>query len=57
MKTKTDKNGVEYIVFSYRIPVDKYESIKKLAKKNKRSINAEIDMAIDTYVESNEKEK
>ena len=57
MKTKTDKNGTEYIVFSYRIPVNKYESIKKLAKKNKRSINAEIDMAIDTYVESNEKEK
>lgn len=55
MKTKTDKDGEEYVVFSYRIPADKYEKVKTLAKNNKRSINAEIDMAVDKYIESQEK--
>lgn len=55
MKTRIDKSGEEYVVFSYRIPAAKYEKIKTLAKSNKRSINAEIDMAVDKYIESEEK--
>ncbi len=51
MKTRTNKQGEEYIVFSYRIPVEKYETIKRIAKKNKRTINAEIDTAIDSHIE------
>lgn len=57
MKTKTNKEGEQFIVFSYRIPVDKYEALKKLAKKNKRAVNAEIDMAVDKYIESEDRER
>jgi len=52
MKTKTNKTGEQFVVFSYRISVEKYEEIKRLAKKNKRAVNAEIDMAVDKYIES-----
>lgn len=55
MKTKTDKTGAEYLTFSYRITVDKYEALKRLAKKNKRSVNSEIDIAVDKHVESENK--
>ncbi len=55
MKTKIDKSGEQYIVFSYRVSTEKYEILKKLAKKNKRAINAEIDMAVEKYIESENK--
>lgn len=57
MKTRTNKEGEQFIVFSYRIPVDKYEALKKLAKKNKRAVNAEIDMAVDKHIESEDRER
>lgn len=51
MKTQVDKNGQEYVVFSYRITLDKYNQLKELAKKNKRSINSEADVAIEAHLE------
>lgn len=55
MKTKTDKTGAEYVAFSYRITIEKYEVLKKMAKKNKRSINSEVDIAVDRYIEAENK--
>lgn len=54
MKTKKDKTGAEYVAFSYRITIDKYEALKRLAKKNKRSVNSEIDIVIDKHLEENQ---
>lgn len=56
MRTKSDKNGKEYTVFSFRISLEAYEQMKSLAKKNKRSLNSEMDKAVEQYIESS-KEK
>ncbi|WP_018659878.1 Arc family DNA-binding protein [Allofustis seminis] len=36
--------------FTFRLPVDVYEQIEKIAKENYRSVTAEIIVAIQEYV-------
>lgn len=36
--------------FTLRIEVDLFEKVRKIAKKNKRSIAKEIEFALDKYV-------
>lgn len=47
--------GNYYSAFSLRVSEDLMEAIKVIAVKNKRSINKEIEFALEKYVEENNK--
>lgn len=57
MEEKMDKfeqiRGNYYSAFSLRVSEDIMEAIKEIAIKNKRSINKEIEFALEKYIEEN----
>lgn len=57
MEEKMDKfeqiRGNYYSAFSLRVSEDIMEAIKEIAIRNKRSINKEIEFALEKYIEEN----
>ena len=57
MEEKMDKfeqiRGNYYSAFSLRVSEDIMEAIKEIAIRNKRSINKEIEFALERYIEKN----
>lgn len=57
MEEKMDKfeqiRGNYYSAFSLRVSEDIMEAIKEIAIRNKRSINKEIEFALEKYIEKN----
>lgn len=57
MEEKMDKfeqiRGNYYSAFSLRVSEDIMEAIKEIAIRNKRSINKEIEFALERYIEEN----
>lgn len=45
--------GNYYSAFSLRVSEDIMEAIKEIAIRNKRSINKEIEFALERYIEEN----
>ncbi len=45
--------GNYYSAFSLRVSEDIMEAIKEIAIRNKRSINKEIEFALEKYIEKN----
>jgi len=48
--------GTYYVPFSLRIPDDLLDKIKKLAVKNKRSTNKQVEFMLEKYMEQWETE-
>ena len=42
-------------VFSYRIETDKYEKLREISEKEKRSINSQLDILLDYALNDYEK--